>query len=395
MEDVRYIPRAIEATVSHHLARGKSLLLLGPRQTGKTTLAERVESDLKISLVVPGERQRYERDPDQLLAEIDALRSNLGRMPLVALDEIQKVPALLDVVQAAIDGKRARFILTGSSARKLRRGGVNLLPGRVVVLRLDPLNLQEIAPPALERVLCDGSLPGIWQVADARDRETDLRSYVETYIEEEVRAEALVRNVGSFARFLELAGLESGNLVSFRAIAQDIGVSHTTIAAFYEILEDCLVAERVDPLTRSKTRKKLTRSSRYVIFDMGVRRLCAREGRRVSKVRFGQLFEQFIGLELIRLARLQGTRTSVLFWRDPDGPEVDWIVDRGGTYVPVEVKWTDVPGGRDIRHLEIFLAEYSNAPRGFVVCRAPRRSRITDRIDAVPWQELPAVFAAA
>ena len=108
------------------------MLLLGPRQTGKTTLAERVGSDLKVSLIVPGERQRYERDPDQLLAEIDALRSNLGRMPLVTLDEIQRVPALLDVAQAAIDQKRARFILTGSSARKLRRGNVNLLPGRVV-----------------------------------------------------------------------------------------------------------------------------------------------------------------------------------------------------------------------------------------------------------------------
>jgi predicted AAA+ superfamily ATPase len=392
MDANEYIPRAMEENLRRQIQRGKSVLLLGPRQTGKTTLIERVPADLRISLVVPGTRQRYERDPDQLLGEIGALRTGKGPRPLVVLDEIQKVPALLDVAQAAIDRRLARFILTGSSARKLRRGNVNLLPGRAVTLRLDPLNLEEIATSDLGRLLTDGSLPGIWPVAGAAERETDLESYVETYLEEEIRAEALVRNVGSFARFLELAGLESGNLVSFRALAQDLGVSHTTIAGFYEILEDCLVAERVDPLTKSVTRKKLTRSSRYLIFDMGVRRLCAREGRRLSRVRLGQLFEQLIGLELIRLARLHPAGTTVLFWRDPDGPEVDWVVDLRGTYVPIEVKWTDTPGKRDIRHLTIFLDEYPEARRAFVVCRCPRRIRLADRIDAIPWQDLPTVF---
>lgn len=384
---MEYIPRALQPAIDRHLRRGKSILLLGPRQTGKSTLIERISADLRLSLVQPAARQRYERDPTQLLGEIAALKPARGRAPVVVLDEVQKVPALLDTVQLAIDDKQAQFILSGSSARKLRRGGaINLLPGRVVTLYLDPLSVAELPTTDLHHRLLFGSLPGIQAVADRSDKETDLRSYVHTYLEEEVRSEALVRNVGTFARFLELAGLESGNIVSFRALSQDLGISHTTISAFYQILEDCLIAERVDPLTQSKTRKKLMRSSRHLIFDLGVRRLCANEGTRLGPVRLGQLFEQFVGLELVRLTRTKPT-TKVLFWRDADGPEVDWVLDNAGEYTPIEVKWTDAPGKRDVRHLDIFLDEYRCA-KGYVVCRVPRAVKLSARILALPWQEI-------
>ncbi|MGH8672764.1 MAG: ATP-binding protein [Burkholderiales bacterium] len=393
---MRYIARDLARRIAAHLGRGKSVLLFGPRQTGKTTLAGRLPADMRLSLVPPEVRQRYERAPAQLAAEIEALRTrHRAKRPIVVLDEVQRVPALLDVVQDAIDRKLARFVLTGSSARKLRRGGsVNLLPGRVVTLRLDPLNLRERPEPNLRSLLLHGSLPGIRAEPSSAGREIDLRSYVETYLEEEVRAEALVRNVGTFARFLELAGLESGNIVSFRALSQELGIAHTTVAGFYEILEDCLVAERVDPLTRSRTRKKLTKSSRYLIFDLGVRRLCANEGTRPHRDRLGQLFEQFVGLELIRQSRSAASETRVLFWRDPDGPEVDWIVEHGEELLPVEVKWTDAPGARDARHVETFLDEYREARRGFIVCRAPRLVRISKRVTALPWQELGSVLPA-
>lgn len=311
----------------------------------------------------------------------------------MVLDEVQRVPALLDVVQHAIDARLATFVLAGSSARRLRRGPVvNLLPGRVVLLRLDPLSLTEYPDLPLDVRLLDGSLPGVCGVRSPADRERDLRSYVQGYLEEEVRAEALVRNLGSFSRFLELAGLESGNLVSFRALSQDLGLAHTTVASFYEILEDCLIAERVDPLTRSRTRTKLTKSSRYLIFDMGVRRLCAGEGRRLPRERLGQLFEQWVGLELIRQSRVRGPGTSVRFWRDPDGPEVDWVLERARALIPVETKWTDAPTPRDARHVEVFIREYAEATRGFLVCRAPRRIKLSDRVTALPWQEIPAIL---
>jgi len=371
------------------------VLLLGPRQTGKTTLMSRFPFDLRVTFDVPEVRLRYERSPGQLLGEIAAVAGKRRqRRPLVMLDEVQRVPAILDVVQHAIDTRVAQFALTGSSARRLRRGtAVNLLPGRLVLLRLDPFSIPEQPELPLDLRLLDGTLPGICGVTDPADRERDLAAYVQGYLEYEVRAEALVRHVGPFSRFLELAALEAGGVVSFRALAQDLGVSHTTVAGYYEILEDCLITERVDPLTRSRTRTKLTRSSRHLFFDMGVRRLAAGEGRRLPRERLGQLFEQLVGLELIRASRISGPETSVRFWRDPDGPEVDWVVERSGVFIPVETKWSDVPNSRDIRHVELFLDEYRESSRGFLVCRAPRPVKLSARVTALPWQDIPSILS--
>jgi len=366
------------------------VLLFGARQTGKTTLMGQFHPDLTISFIQPDVRQRYEKSPQLLRgeAEVIAIDKNKKR-PLVILDEVQKVPAILDVVQDLIDRKIADFVLTGSSARKLRRSaGVNLLPGRVAVLKLDPFCLRELPASDLSERLLFGSLPGILALKDPADRESDLGSYVTAYLEEEVRAEEAVRNLGDFARFLELAASESGGIVNLRKLSQEIGVSHTTIGAYYQILEDCLIAERIEPLTQSKTRKKLTKSDKYLFFDLGVRRLAAREGTRPSRHVLGELFEQFVGLELIRNVHAADSPARIRFWRDPDGPEVDWVIDRGGSYTPVEVKWTDRPALSDVRHLQVFLSEYPTANDGYVVCQVPRKLKLADRIFALPWQSL-------
>ncbi|OFW30299.1 MAG: hypothetical protein A3H97_09450 [Acidobacteria bacterium RIFCSPLOWO2_02_FULL_65_29] len=367
------------------------MLLLGPRQTGKTTLVERLEPDVLLNFLRPEVRQRYERAPHLLGAEVEALAPrSRGRRPLVVLDEVQRVPDLLNVVQDLVDRRLARFVLTGSSARKLRRGGgVNLLPGRLLPLRLDPLSLAEHLPATLEAALLDGSLPGIALEADAATREEDLRAYTTLYLEEEVRAEALVRNLGRFSRFLQLAALEAGNISHFRGIAQELGVPHTTVAGYYEILEDCLIAERIDALSQSRTRKKLTKSPRYLFFDLGVRRAAAEEGRYVRASVLGALFEQFVGLELLRATRQAAGGLRLRFWRDPDGPEVDWIVEADDRWLPVEVKWSHAPAERDTRHLQTFLDEYPKARDGVVVCRTPRRFKLAPRVTAVPWQEIP------
>ena len=387
---MEYIRRLQEPRIERALKRNKSILLLGARQTGKTTLLQRLKSDLSISMVRPDVRQRYEKNPALLAGEVEALHGKQpAARPLVLLDEIQKVPVLLDVVQDLIDRRLANFVLTGSSARKLRRGpAVNLLPGRVVALRLDPFALTEAPRLSLQDHLLYGSLPGIVSSREAENRELDLESYVTTYLEEEVRAEAIVRNLGSFARFLEYAASESGQVVNLRKLSQEIGVSHTTIASYYQILEDCLIAERVEPLTQSKTRKKLTKAQRYLFFDLGVRRLAAREGTKPSRETFGRLFEQFVGLELIRCSRLSEKKARVLFWRDPDGPEVDWVVEREGHYTPIEVKWTDNPLPKNIRHLQTFLSEYPSAGEGYLVCQVPRKAKLGEGVFALPWQEV-------
>ncbi len=387
---MQYVPRLLEEKIRQALTRNRSVLLFGARQTGKTTLTGRFECDLSISFVQPDVRQRYEKLPGLLRGEVEAIVTKEKRKrPLVILDEVQKVPVILDVVQDLIDRGKANFLLTGSSARKLRRSThVNLLPGRVSVLKLDPFSLQEFSADDLNGRLLYGSLPGILAVSDVRDKESDLASYVTTYLEEEVRAEAAVRSLGDFARFLELAASESGSIINLRKLSQEIGVSHTTIGAYYQILEDCLIAERIEPLTQSKTRKKLTKSDKYLFFDLGVRRLAAREGARLSRDTLGRLFEQFVGLELLRSAHAKSQTAKIRFWRDPDGPEVDWIIDREGSYTPVEVKWTDKPSSSDIRHVEIFLSEYKSADAGYLVCQVPRKTKLSDRVFALPWQSL-------
>lgn len=390
MEYMKSIPRVIEPRLRRALERRKSVLLLGPRQTGKTTLVEALKPDLLLNFLRPEVRQRYERSPQLLGAEVEALAERAReRMPLVVLDEAQRVPELMNSVQDLIDRRLARFVLTGSSARKLRRGtGINLLPGRLLPLRLDPLSLAERVPPTLEQALLYGSLPGIALAGDDAAREADLRAYTTLYLEEEVRAEALVRNLGRFSRFLQLAALEAGNISHFRGIAQELGVPHTTVAGYYEILEDCLIAERIEALSESRTRKKLSKSPRYLFFDLGVRRAAADEGRRLPPRVLGALFEQFVGLELLRATREAATPLKLRFWRDPDGPEVDWIAVGDERWVPVEVKWSEAPAERDARHLRTFLSEYPKAREGFVVCRTPRRFRIAPGITAVPWQEI-------
>ncbi len=389
------LERLISPNIERALVRGKSILLLGPRQTGKTTLLQKIPCDLSLSLVKIGLKQRYEKDPSLLEGEIQELAKQKKKKLLILLDEVQKVPELLDVAQDFYDSGLAQFILTGSSARKLRKQKANLLPGRVVAMHLDPLTLNEtpISKRNLENLLIYGSLPGILLQDDHLDQETDLRSYVETYIEDEIRAESVVRNLSKFSRFLELACSESGKIINFQKLSQEIGVAHTTIASYYQILEDCLLLERIEPISESKTRARLTRTQRFLIFDLGVRRVAAGEPATLSQSALGDLLEHWVGLELIRCARLAAELVKIRFWRDPSGPEVDWVIERNQHFTPIEVKYSKAPGKSDARHLETFLNEYPNSSNGYIVCRTERPFQISDRVTAIPWYELPELLA--
>ena len=389
---MKKVRRILKKKITKILSRGKSVMLLGPRQTGKTTLINEYKTDLSITFLIPKIRRQYEADPDKLIREVNSLKNSKGSLPLVVLDEVQKVPELMDCVQYLIDNSIAQFILTGSSARKLRKNkNVNLLPGRVIKLRLDPFSLEELSSPLdkIEDLLLFGSLPAIHLEADNDIREQDLDSYVGLYLEDEVRAEALVRDMGSFENFMCLAALESGNIVNFDRISQDIGVARTTISAYYQILEDCLIAERVEPYTKSVSRKRLFKSPKYMIFDLGLRRLAANEQPILTQKHLGNLFEQFIGLELIRWSRFQNFKVSVHFWRDFSGPEVDWVLSCGQHLLPIEVKWTETPSKRDAKHLELFLKEYSSAAKqAYVVCRVNHPQMLSDKIEAISWKDL-------
>lgn len=386
-----YFKRALKEKLDAVVKRGKSVLLLGPRQTGKTTLIKEYHAELEVTLLFSKIRRQYEADPDQLIREVKALNHKNGKLPLIVIDEVQKVPALMDAVQYLIDEKLGQFILTGSSARKLKHGKhVNLLPGRLIQLRLDPLTISELGEslPKVEDFLMYGSLPSIRLEESFSIREEELDSYVDLYLEDEVRSEALVRDIGAFENFLRLAAIESGNIVNFDKISQDIGVARTTISSYYQILEDCLIVERIEPFTNSFTRKKLVKSPKYLFFDLGLRRLSAQEQPNLPQSYLGSFFEQFIGLELIRWSRLQKNKIFICFWRDTSGPEVDWLLKWNDKLLPIEVKWTDSPSTRDAKHLALFLKEYPQAKNGIVVCRVSKPQVLGEGIEAISWRDL-------
>jgi predicted AAA+ superfamily ATPase len=390
-----YIHRLVEKSIAEHLKRGKSILLLGARQTGKTTLLkQQCQADLFYTFLDPETRLRFEKSPQILQQEITAFKhlKKITHLPLVILDEIQKIPAIMDVLQLMIDNHEAQFILTGSSARKLKRDhNINLLPGRVVKIQLDPLCLLEMPKPwpDVQELLLYGSLPQVYQTAKKHLKETDLESYVSLYLNEEVRAEALVRQLGAFVRFLEFSATESGKQINMSKLSQDIGVSRHAIAEYYEILEDCLVANRIEPITKTTTRRRLTKSPKYLLFDMGIRRIAAGEGSRLPAKILGELFEQFIGLELLRYIRLFLPIAKLRYWRDHSGPEIDYVIEINHQYLPLETKWTKTPTPEDAKHLLKFMDEYDSLKPGYIVCRTSKPLMLHKDVIAISWEDLP------
>ncbi len=375
-----------------------SFFLLGPRQTGKTTTLTKIFSSLdhfSSNLMETRERLKYERNPSLLSEEVLA-----SGKKHVFIDEIQKVPSVLDDIQVLIDREKRVFALTGSSARKLRRKDVNLLPGRALQFRMDPLVYPEYKDTLaitnstdLKRVLKYGELPGILTLlADSREKLAGdiLASYVATYLEEEVRAEALVRHLGAFAKFLKLAAESSGGLVSMRSMAQDIGVNHATVSGHFQVLEDSLIAERIEPLLPAGERGKLRKAAKYVLFDTGVRNAATEVlgPAEFTSEYWGKLFEQWVGLSLLRLMRVRGTSGRLRYWRDYAGREVDWVVDLGHRWLPVEVKWGENLRSKDIRHLDYFVRTYGKRVQtGYIVFTGQRDRKLSERILALSFRD--------
>lgn len=386
-----YLKRLIEKTLSHTLTRGKSILLLGARQTGKTTLIKhQIQADLTLSFANLETQFSYEKQPKLLAQEILALYATTQKKPLIVIDEIQKIPMIMDAVQDLIDNQKAQFILTGSSARKLKHYSKrNLLPGRIIRLQLDALSLDEMPViPDLESLLLYGSLPEIFLEKEAEDKAADLRSYVISYLQEEIRAEAVVRNLSAFSRFLECAAMEAGQLINFSKLSQEVGITRNTLYDYYQILEDCLIVDRIEPLIENHTRRRLSKAPKFIFFDMGIVRACAGLGTHLSKETSGRLFEQFIGIEILRWIRLTNESFRLFYWRDHSGPEIDFVLDKHHCYLPIEVKWTNRPTEQDCRSIEKFMAEYPCFQYGYIVCQVQRAALLTPHIMAIPWQSL-------
>lgn len=396
----RYVTKELEGD----LKNGKSVLLLGPRQVGKSTLVKeklgkRNEME-RILLQDPSVRIRFEKDPGQLIRDIEPMKQGA----IIFIDEVQKVPELMDSIQYLIDEKQFRFILTGSSARKLRRQNTNLLPGRVMLNMLDPLlwgelgllgdglipgieltNINEQCGYGLVDLMIYGSLPEmVGSTVEARAKE--LHSYTTIYLEEEIRAEAIVRKLGVFASFLQLVAQESGGAINMTKLSGATGVSLPTIREYFQILKDTLVIEEL-PIFTKKIRRQIVGSSKYYLFDVGVRNalIDAPLAAGLVNVQKGVLFEHVVVLELIRRSRMwRKTPMKLYYWRTRTGLEVDIVIEIGGTIIPIEIKASQDVSLSDLRGLTAFMGEY-NLDRGYVITMDPRPQKISDKITALPW----------
>lgn len=313
-----------------------SIFLFGPRGTGKSTwLRERFPQAASYDLLDTGEALRLAKDPGTLYRELSALPADAWAV----IDEVQKVPALLDEVHRLMETRRLRFVLSGSSARKLRRGGVNLLAGRAVTVAMLPLVSAELGfkmEPA-ERVRY-GSLP---MAVDAEDPRPYLRTYAETYLAQEVQAEALTRNVGAFARFLEVAARHNAQTTNATAIAKAVGVGRDTVRAHFEILVDTLLGYWL-PAWRLKSANKQVAHSKFYFFDAGVARaLSGRLPYPPTSEESGPLAETFLLHELRAYLAYAGLDYRLHFWRTHDGAEVNVICEATNGFVAIEIKSAD------------------------------------------------------
>lgn len=397
--------RFVEEALRRDLSKGFSVLMLGPRQVGKTTLARdcfaKIRNKLEYPLQDPSLRLELEAEPSKLIKWIRAEGGN----PHVFIDEAQKIPELFDAIQLLIDNKDASFLLTGSSARKLRRSGMNLLPGRIKHYHLDPLlwselnlsqenslkeialgNLNEKEKYSFDELLIYGSLPGIVMLKE-KDRGAFLSSYSEIYLEEEIRAESLSRKIGAFSRFLELAAAESGTSPNFTKLSNESGVSQPAIKEFYRLLEDTLVVERVDPYLHNP-RKRILSSPRYYFFDIGVRNALARLSldRGLINAQKGKLFEHAVMLEIIRRVRALNKNYKVCFWRTAAGAEVDCVIDMGNKIIPIEIKSSATVMASELKGLKNFLSDYKDrAKQGYVITMGKRKEKLAENIIVLPW----------
>ncbi len=396
------------------LSRPYVHILFGARQTGKSTLLKSLlpEDMLFVDLADPEVRSRHLADSGLFAGMCRSLPED-KQGQVVFVDEVQLVVSIFDAVQSLYDQDklRWRFVLCGSSARKLRKLGANLLPGRSFLHHLYPLTMIEL--PSIDRPmayaqsplpfpwsedevsqnvfpnwdlmtrLAFGALPGIVTAA-SEDRVDLLRSYTSIHLEEEIRREALVKDWGSFVRFLGLAASESGQSVNYAAISQEAGITAPTVKSYYQLLEDMFVGFQVLAYSKSP-RKNLLSTSKFLFFDLGVRHAAAGLVPSIELVKSqpGVIFEQWVGIELWKRLQYVG-QGRLCYQRTKSGFEVDYILDLPDRVVPIEVKWTDKPTLKDARHIVTFCREHG-CDHGYVVCRCPHPVRLNDQVTALPW----------
>lgn len=386
--------------LSKELGKNSSGLLFGARGVGKTRLCKEFlvsaaldkYKKLTYDLLHNETYERLLKHPHLFRLEVENELARNNQV-FVFVDEIQKVPPILDEVHSLYETYRGRvrFLLTGSSARKLKRSGANLLAGRALSLRLHPLT-QEEHTPSVDEIVRLGSLPGV--VIGNEAPEQTLRSYVSTYLKEEVQQEALVRKIDSFARFLEVSAQYHAEVINATNIAEHAGVSSQTVAEYISILEDTLLAWRL-PGWSASTSKQLRKTPKLYLFDNGVASALRGEvGIEVieSSSRFGKMFEAYVIQEFFRMNDYYHLDFKFSYWRTNNDIEVDLIISRGAgrPLAAIEIKSTTAPELKHLSSLKRFSEDYPKVPL-FCICRTPKPF-VLDKISIIPFNQIHALI---
>jgi predicted AAA+ superfamily ATPase len=376
------------------LPENKSFFLFGPRQTGKSTLLKsRYSSDktcIYYDLLHSETFRRLAARPELLRMEIQAQFGEKAVSHII-IDEIQKIPALLDEIQSVLEsGLPLHFALSGSSARKLKRAHANMLGGRAWTLRLFPLTSLELANSFdLERALHFGTLPSVYLAEATINRSETLRSYVDTYIREEIELEAQLRNLGGFLRFLPIVASENGAQVNFLNVARELSLSAITARGYYKILEDTLLGFFLHPFAHSE-RKRTSRHPKFYLFDCGVVRALQKKLNAPlveGSDEYGRAFEHFLICEIFRINEYLRLDLDISFYRTEKGAEVDCILRApSGKILAIQIKSATAPARAHLSGLRSFNHDFPEA-RCILACRAPRALRLGE-FTALPWQDV-------
>lgn len=352
----------------------ESCFLWGARQTGKSTLLKAAfPNSPYYDLLLSEEFVRLNRHPEVLREELLA-KSFKGP---VIIDEVQKIPQLLDEIQWLIVNKNISFILCGSSARKLKRGGGNLLGGRALKYELYPFTSKEIIDFDLLRALNHGLLPRHYLAENPKKM---CQAYVDDYLTEEISAEALTRNLQAFSRFLEIAAFSNGEIVNYTNIAAETGVSSVTVKEYFSILRDTLIAYFV-PSYKKRPKRRVVNAPKFYFFDVGIANfLLKREGIVPQSENFGRALEHFVLQELIAHSHYSGKDYKISYWRSTSGFEVDFIL--GDHKIAIEVKGSLEVQKRHLRGLQAFNEEYH--PKRSIVVSLDKNPRLVSKIEIIP-----------
>lgn len=364
------------------LPKKQSAFLWGARKTGKTTyLKEKFNNSIVYDFLKTDVFFELSKRPSLLREQLLAKNEAVLQEPVI-LDEVQKVPQVLDEVHWLIENKGLRFILCGSSARKLKRGHANLLGGRAWRYELFPFVSAEIGKVDLLRVLNHGLIP-LHYLQNDQDCEKSLEAYTQDYLKEEVFAEGLTRDVPAFSRFFEAFGYTHGQLTNYANIARECGVDAKTVKEYYQILVDTLLAVRIEPFKKRQSRQVITKAAKYYMFDVGVasyltkRHLVQQKGEE-----FGRAFEHFMLMEIFAYNSYMKNGYMINFWRTKSGLEVDFVLGQGE--IAIEVKGSSRVDKKDLNGLETFHKEYFSK-RNILVCNE-KEKRICGKIEILPWE---------